>query len=149
MSGEIKIGAKLEGFENFDKLLAKLPEKVEKQVLQKSVNKAMRAAVKTMKAAVPRHTGEQSAASKQYKAGWKNIKVKKLRKVQKGQKAVRMDTGDAFWLFFYEKGTRYQPARPFFANAFQKSQATVLSTLRDELGKNIEAEARKLAGPLK
>lgn len=142
----IKIEAELSGFDEFDNLLKKLPERVEKRVLQKSVNKALRSSQKAFKAAAPRHTGEQSPASKEYGTGRKNIKVKKLRRVRKGQKAARLDTGNAFWLYIYEKGSRYQPARPWFLQAFQKSREAILNVLRDELGKNIESEAKKLAG---
>lgn len=142
----IEFGMKLDGFDEFDKFLQKMPENVEKRVLQKSVNKALRSSQKALRAAAPRHKGEQSAASKEYKELRKNIKVKRLRRTARGQKGARIDTGQAFWGYIYEKGSRYQAANPWFEPAFMGAKDNILKVLGVELGKNIEIEARKLAG---
>lgn len=140
------IKTEMSGFKDFDKVLNKLPKNIENRVLQKSTNKAMRAGLRDMKAAAPVHKrGEQSKASIEYKSLKRNLKVKRLRRTSRGQKASRIDTGKAFWGVFFELGTRSQPARPWFLPAFQKAQTKVLDTLKIELGKGIEDEAKKLA----
>lgn len=141
---QIKFKMELKGFNELNKSLSQLPDRVENRVLQKSVNAAMREALKDVKAAAPRDTGERSPASQEYGPLWKNLKVRKYRNTKKNQKGARMDTGNAFWAVFYELGTARQPARPFFGPAFRKASEKVLKKLRVELGKNIEKEAKKL-----
>lgn len=141
---KVKFKMELDGFDALDKALKKLPDRIENKVLQKSVNKALRVALKDVKAAAPRDTGDKSPSSEKYGPLWKNLKVKKYRKTKKNQKGARMETGNAFWAIFYELGTARQPARPFFGPAFRKAADKVLKTLRVELGKNIEKEAKKL-----
>jgi len=141
MSDGITIGTNITGFDQLDKLLQRLPERVEKKILQKSVNKAMRTVLKDFKAAAPVHTGEQSDASERYGTIKKNLKVVRLRRTKRGQKGARIDTTDSFWAHIYEFGSRSQPARPWFLPVFRKSEVTILKALGAELGKNIEKEA--------
>lgn len=139
----IKFEIETEGFKELDLALKVLPEKVQKKTLQKSVNKALREGMKDIKARAPRGE-EPSPASQEYGPLWKNLKVRKFRRVKSHQRGARLDTGKAFWAVFYELGTARQPARPFFGPAFRGATTKILRTLRVELGKNIEKEAAKL-----
>lgn len=142
----MRFSHKLEGFNEFDKLLKELPRSVENKVLQNATLKAMRSALPDVKAAAPRHTGEQSDASKKYGTLRKNIRVIRLRRVAKGQKGARIDTGNAFWGFILELGSRFIPAMPWFAPAVRKSNGKILDTLGKEIGLGIEREAAKYKG---
>lgn len=131
------------GIKELDRKLGELPKRIENRVLQKAVTKAMREGRNIVKAAAPRAEGDRSPPSKKYGSLRRNIRVIRLKRVRKGQKGARIDTGNAFWGVFYEKGTRRQPARPWFLPAFKRAQEVVLSALKRELGNGIEAEARK------
>lgn len=136
---EIKVG----GLENFDKLLRQLPANVERRVLQSAVTSAVREGRKEIKNAAPRSV-EQSPASKKYGRLSQNLKIKRLRRTAKNEKASRVDTGDAFWALFYELGTRRQSARPFFANAFRRAEPAMIKKLSERLKIGIEREVEKL-----
>jgi len=144
MAGEL-FSVKGEGFKEFDRMLDKLPENVAKRVLQKAVTKSLRTALKVIKVAAPRHKGERSPASKEFKTLKQNLRVVKIRRTKRGQKGAMITTGNAFWGFIAEMGSRNQPARPWFLPAFRGVQDLILSTLGVELGKGIEDEAKKLA----
>lgn len=139
----MKFHGKVSGFKEFSALLKELPRNVENRVLQDATNKAMRAALPQMKAAAPVHKEDRSSASKQYGTLKQNIRVSRLKRVRKGQKGTRIHTGNAFWGFIYEMGSRYQPARPFFAPAFRAMQTTIINVLGVEIGKGIEREAAR------
>lgn len=139
--GLIHIEGKLSGFSEFESMLDDLPTRVVNRVLQQATTGAMREAEPAMIDAVPEHKDKQSAASQQYGDARSNIKVEALKNVHKGQKGARITTGNAFWLYFYEIGTRHQPARPFFANTFRSLIDTVLSYLADKIGEGIERQA--------
>jgi hypothetical protein len=51
-----------------------------------------------------------------------------------------VSTGDAFWGYFLEKGTRYIPAQPFFAKAFYALVPKVLDDLSKRLRMGIEKQ---------
>jgi len=142
----MKLTHKLSGFNELDKLLTQLPRGVENKIMQNAVTKAMRSALPDVRAAAPRHTGEQSPDSKKYGPLRKNLRVIRLRRVNKGQKGARIDTGNAFWGLILELGSRYIPASPWFGPAFRKANTKIIKTLGDELGKGIEAEAGKYKG---
>ncbi len=147
----MKFDGKVGGFDEMHKLLKELPVTVEKKVLQRATVGALRDVRKTIAAAAPVHDGPQSEASKKYGTGKKNIRVGRLRRVQKGQKGARIHTGDAFWLLIYELGnyiqqelgTRYQPARPWFAPAFREAHPKIIQFLADRLRLDISKELEK------
>lgn len=135
---------KIEGGEKFEDMLAKLSERVENKILQRSVTEALKIAGKAVKAAAPIHGAFQSAASAKYGSLKSNIKVKASKsQATKGQRAAHITTGRAFWGFIYEFGSKFQPARPWFLPAFKSSSDAVIKKLGEELGKGIEAEAQK------
>ena len=138
--------SKLSGFEDFDRLLKNLGPRVGNRVLQNAVTSSVRVAAKEVKAAAPRSTTKRSRASKMYGFLVKNIRVIRLKRVERGQRAARVDTGKSFWGVFYELGTRYQPARPWFAPAFERARQAMIDNLAKRLKIGIEKEAKKLRG---
>lgn len=141
-----KVQFQLHGFDEFKKVLEALPERVEKRVLQNATYAGARVGRAAIKKAAPRHKeGEQSPASKLYGPLWKNIRMSKLRRVRRGEKAARIHTGNAFWGFIREKGSRYIPAQPWFLPAFQGAINAMLEAMASNMGRGIEREAAKLA----
>lgn len=141
----MQLKIKEEGFKELDAMLARLPKNVENRVLQRGVNKSMRAGVlKSLKQAAPRHKGKRSPASQEYKTLKQNLKVKRYRKTARGQKGARIDTGNAFWGAIIESGSRYIPAAPWFLPTFLQAQSAILKILRVEIRNGIELEAKKL-----
>lgn len=140
----MKFDGKLEGFAEFDKLLKTLPRNVENRVLQGAVNAAARVGYKAIKAAAPVHKIFQSVASKKYGPLKKNLRVVTSKKDKKrGKRGAYITTGDAFWAYIYEKGSRNQPARPWMLPAFKASYVEMLKALQDRLGAGIIREATK------
>lgn len=140
---KLKFKAKLTGFDGLSETLRELPTRVENKVLQKSVTAAARSVRKEFQNAAPRDEEGQSPASELYGRGYRNIRVQRLKRTEKGQKGARITTGNAFWLYFYELGTRYQPARPWFLPTFQRLQKAILSELAKRIGEGIEKESKK------
>lgn len=135
----------LQGFEEADKALRELPEQLQKFALQDATRTAIREARKEIKAAAPRGRGVTSVQKKYgYKKLKNSLRVKNLRRIKKAQAGARVDTGTAFWAYFYEKGTRNQPARPFFQPAFERSKGRVMKKLSEVLFKNIDKQWKKL-----
>lgn len=133
----------LHGFKELNKALKDLPKNVENRVLQRSVTGAMRSVLKDFKAAAPVHLDAQSPASKKYGTLKKNIRVSNRKRKQKNSRTSTVHTGDAFWGYIYEKGSRRQPARPWFLPTFSRLSESVLKVLRERLGKGIEDEFKK------
>ena len=143
----MKVEAKLTGFEDLSRLLKQLPQKVEDKILQNATMAAAREGAKAIKAAAPSGL-EQSPMSQKYGSLKKNIKAKPLKKLrrEKGLRGARISTGAAFWGYFYEKGTRYQPARPYFDNAFENSASSMGEILRTKIAEGIEKMADTFKG---
>lgn len=136
---DIKVG----GLENLDKMLKQLPVRVENRVLQSAVTSAIREGRKEIKKSAPVGR-EQSQSSRKYGRIRDNLTVKRLRRTKANEKASRIDTGRAFWALFYELGTRKQPARPFFANAFRRAEPAIIKKLSERIKDGIEREVKKL-----
>ena len=73
-----------------------------------------------------------------------NLKIETKKNVTSTQKGAVISTGNAFWAWFYEFGSRHQPARPWFRPAFAASVDQVLAALKDRLGNGIENAFAKL-----
>jgi len=130
-------------FKEMDNFLGTLSKRLENKFLQAMVNDAMRkAALPVMKARAPRHKEEQSKWSKYYGSIIKNLKVSKTG-AKKGGKGAKIDTGRAFWAYFFEKGTRYRPAKPWFNDAFISAKDVIIAHLIPSLKTAIEREAKR------
>jgi HK97 gp10 family phage protein len=135
---------RLEGFEELSKKLQDLPDNVTNRVLQKAVTGSIRAALRTIKASAPVGRGVSSVQLKYgYKKLKKSLKVKRLKPENRYERASKIDTGNAFWARFYELGTKKQPARPFFAPAFRRSEKEMIDELAKRIGEGIQKEALK------
>jgi len=142
----MKMETKLGGFEQLDNLLSRLPQNVENKVLQKSVTKAFRIALRAVKANAPRDEDGQSPASKKYGRLFQNIKIRaSKRDRKKGQRGAFISTGRSFWGLLLEKGTRYISAKPWFLPAITSTQQEVFKDLAANIAEGIETEALKLA----
>lgn len=125
------------------RLLKQLPVAVEKRVLQKSTLEATRKAVRPLVQQAAPRGAEPSQMSAKYGRLYKNIKVARLRRVKRGTKGARIDTGKAFWGVFIEKGTRYIAAKPWFAPAIKSSFTGWVGALADSLRENLTKEIEK------
>ncbi len=134
----------VQGFEELSRKLQQLPDKVINKVVQSATTSAIREGAKEIRKSAPKGQ-EPSTPQKKYgyKPLRKSIKVKRLKPLDRYERAAKIDTGDAFWATFYELGTSKQPARPFFANAFRRSEARMIAKLAEKLGLGIEKEAMK------
>lgn len=135
------------GFTEARALLKQLPPNIEKRVLQRAVNAGASEIRKAVKAAAPVGK-EPSQASAKYGRLKQNIRVMRLKRVQRGAKGARVWTRFAFWGYFLEFGTKHQPARPWFEPAVASSQASAFDKMRTALVIGIEREANRLAGRL-
>lgn len=141
----MKLEHKVEGFDEFAKLLSQLPPRVEHRVLQKATRETLVDTVlKPLKMAAPRHKGKRSQASMQYGTLLSNIRVAAVRKKKKGERGAIVSTGRGFWGYIIEKGSRYIPANPWFAPTFRAHRRNIEQTLGEKLGQGIEDEAARI-----
>jgi HK97 gp10 family phage protein len=136
----MKINIDTREFRQFEKDLQKLPNKIATKVLQNSVTSAIRVGMKEIKASAPVHTGDQSEASKRYGTLKSNIRARKAKAASSHERSAYVSTGNAFWGNFLEYGTRYIPARPWFAPAFERAKNAMLDALEANLEKRIKKE---------
>jgi HK97 gp10 family phage protein len=139
----MKFEGKLEGFDALRKILKELPANVEKRVAQRAALASLRETKAEFVAAAPK-SNERSQASLEYGQLHKNIKISRKKRVDKGQKGAVIHTGNAFWGYIYEKGSRYQPARPWFLPTFTKVREKILSSLSTKIGEGIIKEVERL-----
>ena len=133
---------RLEGLNDMTKQLGDLPDRVQRRVLQQAVTAGLREAAKDIRRAAPRGQ-EPSNMSAQYGRLRRNIRVKRLKPRGKAERAAMIHTGDAFWGWMIEKGTRYISAKPWFKPAFDAAQQRVIDAFSKRLGEGIEREAQK------
>lgn len=139
------IGIKLDGLQELNNALGKLPKNVENRVLQNAVTSSARIARKKIADNAPRDADGQSQASKKYGRLFKNIKVRNSRRDRRnGQRGAYITTGNAFWGYFLEKGTRFISPKPWFLPAFTASANAMIENLKEKLQIGIEKEWDKL-----
>ena len=134
-----------DGLKELHKLLNDLPGKIADKTLQSATKKGMDAVLPVFFHAAPKHSGEQSKWSKYYGALASNIRVAKGRVQKKStSRASVITTGDSFWGYILEKGTRFGVKKEWFLPAFNRSKDIMLSVFKRELGAGILKEAKKL-----
>lgn len=134
----------VEGFDELSRKLEKLPAKVFNKTIQSATTSAIREGAKQIRKDAPRGKYVTSVQKKYgYKKLHKSIGVKRLKPQKKYERAASIHTGNAFWVRFIEFGTRYLPAKPFFAKAFRNSEQAILQKLEQKIGDAIEKEAMK------
>lgn len=139
----IELKTKMTGFDELNKKLIALPQRVENNILQKSVTGALRTIVPAVKAAAPRDEKGQSPSSKKYGRLRRNIRVIRLKRIKAGRRAARINTGNSFWGMLLEFGTKYITAKPWFAPKIRQLAPRVFDALGKTLGAGIEKEAMR------
>lgn len=134
----------LSGFKELQTAIDKLPGNVDNRVLQAAVTGAIRQGAKEIRSSVPVGSEPRSINSQKYGSARKNIKVSRVRSAKKSGKGAKVTTGNAFWMWFYERGSRHQPARPWFAPAFARAKGAMLAELSDRIKTGVEREFSKM-----
>lgn len=138
----IEIDLDTSEFAKFEKVMAELEPKIRKRVLAGAVRSAVTEGRKAIKQATPRGL-EPSPASRQYKRAFQNIKVRlKRRGLKRNEVAAQVTSGDAFWLQFYELGTKHQPARPYFAKAFRSAAQAMINRMAEAMRRGIDKQLK-------
>lgn len=147
----VRVDIELDGFKELDRALGKLPYEVGTKVLQNAVTSAILPARKAIYNAAP--IGQDDNRNPESKSGKiklkygklrENIKKRKSRTYSDKSKSAYISTGDAFWGFFLEFGTRYIPATRWFSKAFESAQNEMLAKLKKDLARGIEKKFKEL-----
>jgi len=155
------VRTRIEGAAELDRVLKALPAKMGLRALDSAVRKGANLVKNETMVSAPSsqyavgrvrsRRVKKSVTGRSVKALYGklkyNIKVVADRKTEYSV-TMRVTTGRAFWALFQEFGRKGQSARPFFRPAFERVKFKALEIIGLELGKNLEREARKLAGPL-
>lgn len=149
----LEFSSKVKGFEDFDRLLRELPDRVNERVIQNAASFAMRVGAKVVMAAAPEDLNRPPETNNSYWArklrygrlrDKKNIKVKSSKRdKQTGSRGAYITTGMAFWGSILELGSRYYPATPWFLPAITSAKDLIIKALGIEIGIGIKREARK------
>ncbi len=132
------IQIKMTGAAELATKLREMPAKLERQALQEATLEAMREVLPEMRDAVPQDEYERSAASIKYGTTRENLQAVKMTNPGRNKKGARIDTKDAFWQWYYNFGSRHQPARPWFAQRFRDISQKVIDKFTADIGKAIE-----------
>ena len=127
----------ISGASQINSVLRRLPDRVQKQELQKSLRAGGNIIRDAAQALAPVDTGE----------GRDSIKVTAVRGNSAKMVRLVVNTGKAFYLNFIEFGTRHMRARPFMRPAFDETAGQALQKIGHTLGKGVEKQAATLAGP--
>lgn len=128
---------KIEGMEELDKALRRLPDRVQKRVLKTALRAGARVIVKDAKNRVPVDSGTLK----------KSIKVVsgKSKKGPQATARVFVTTGrEAWYSHLIEFGTVKKAARPFLRPAFDSTQTEQIQAIGKKLAAGIEKEADKV-----
>ena len=134
----------ISGFKEMQQLLKRLPENMQRRALGSAARAGAVVMQREARKSAPRGQ-ELSTSSKKYGPLHKNIRIIQLKRVPRGSRAYRVDTGDGFWGVILEVGSRYMPARPWMRPAIERAWGAALKKVRDSLTKALERETTKLA----
>ncbi|MAX00865.1 MAG: hypothetical protein CMN72_14745 [Sphingomonas sp.] len=121
-------------------------EAMGREVSTKIGAKALRASADMLQAAwqmAAPYNPDQSKASLTYGHARENIRVGRVRPRKETAIVFKVTTGDAFWMFFYEKGTVTQPARPWARPTVERMKQQFINVQVDVLRAGIEAQRKK------
>lgn len=133
---------RIEGAKELDRVLKRLPKKIRGKVLRQALMAGARVIRKAMRQRAPVRTGKLQMS----------IAARRDRGAERGGASVAVKVGPlgrGFYGMFIEFGTSRQPARPWARPAFEESKNEALDKTGGQLGKAIEREAARLAGPLR
>jgi len=131
---------RIEGAKELDRVLKKLPKKIRGKVLRQALMAGAGVIRKAMRQRAPVLTGKLKMS----------IAARRDRAAERGGASVAVKVGPlgrGFYGMFTEFGTSRQPARPWARPAFEESKRAALDKTGGQLGKAIEREAARLAGP--
>lgn len=147
----MRLDIELQGFKELDSALGKLPYEVGTKVLQNAVSSAILPAFHAVKQAAPigpdlNRSPDSRAAQIKMKYGKlrDNIKKRRSRNYSDKTKSAYISTGNAFWGFFLERGTKYIPANRWFSKAFEGSKDAMLEKLKKDLARGIDKQFKRL-----
>lgn len=140
----------IEGLDELKKAFNLLPQRVAAKAASKSVREGAKVIQKAAKAKVPVDTGNLK----------RSIAIKVLNKKRDAMEVVAIigpgaghfskkkqtRTGDGFYGFFVECGTKKMKAQPFMRPAYDESKIEAQQAIMDIIGEAIETEAQKLYG---
>lgn len=132
------VKTEIEGAKEMDKLLKLLPEKMAASILDASVRTGAVIIRDDAKARAPRRSGDGADSIRIQKVGSKKTITE-----------FRVGPDEKHWyMMFQEFGTSNHSAQPFLRPAFDTRASDALNKIGEQIGKKIEARAKKLAGPL-
>lgn len=156
---------RLEGLKELKEELVKLDRDIQDKVLRDTVRKSIAIGFNAVKAAAPKHSGEQSKMSQKYGSIVDNLKMKPSKK-GKGFRSYMITTRKAFWAYFIEKGwnwsryrgkaakavarqtgvgSRHIPANPWFDKAYKSAAQAMTQAIHDELKKALKRAADRMS----
>lgn len=138
----MRVKGEIKGGKEAAKLLDELPEKITNRVIQAAVMGAAREGAKGIRASAPT-AKEPSDASKKYGPLRKNIRVSRLKPRGRNERGAKIHTGNAFWGFIYEIGSRFQPARPWFKPRFESDRQKILGRLVELIKSGFDREVKR------
>lgn len=132
------VKTEIEGAKEMDKLLKLLPVKMAASILDASVRTGAVIIRDDAKSRAPVDTGELRDSIRIQKIGSKQTITE-----------FRVGPDKNHWYgIFAEFGTSEDSAHPFLRPAFDTNASDALDKIGEQIGKKIEARAKKLAGPL-
>ena len=145
MARDFEFEMDLSGFKEAIAELRKLPEKAERRIVLNASMSAMREARREIVKSAPKGDTPVPNGNMKYGTLRKNIRVRRFKlKGQRGQAGAKITTGNAFWGWILEKGSRNMVAQPWFDPAFERSKPRVLAKFREAVDKGLEKEWSKL-----
>jgi HK97 gp10 family phage protein len=142
---ELKVEFK--GLEDLKKAFDLLPKKVAVKAASKAVRAGARIIQKAARSKVPVDSGNlrRSVTIKILNKRRDAMQVAALVGPGSGyfSKKKGQKTGDGFYGFFVEYGTKRFKAKPFMRQAFDENKAAAQQAIMDVIGEAIEAEAQK------
>lgn len=138
------VDIKLDGFEEIEKLLKKLPDKPAEKALRAGVRSGGNIIKKAAQQRVPIDSGtlEKSIF---VKTQTKNFRQTGVMQVAIATQSGRTARHDAYYAHMVEFGTSKMGARPFMRPALEENTQKVINKAGQIILKRIEKEAEKLA----
>lgn len=143
---------KIEGIKDLKMNLEELGQEVATRIGRRADREAAKLIAESIRRAVPydatRNTGRRWKTRKgttevDYGHWRDNIRVRARRARKAHHIVYQVTMGRAFWSYFYEFGTKHQPARPIVRMTFDAYANDALRVQIDTLRSGIEAEAKK------
>ena len=141
----ISVAFQIDGLKELQDELKQLPYRAERRVLRNAGVSAMREARKVLIKAAPTYNGTRHQGMGSFRYG----PLKKAIKVGKpfvGHRVVgaKVSTGEGFWGYFIEKGTRYHSPAPWFDPAFDAARGMVGSKWKQTAERGLKREFEKI-----